>query len=256
MRPVQLPLLWALFLFPENHIIVAAPRMVGVRQSLPCGFRAAPCDIVVLLAELLPRHSWLVATAAKTFLKIRFHSPRIVVLFIFTAYFDQALYAVQLFIDCLSFAAHYAQPQALTVLSQRPPLPTLFLHDFMPRFCAQRSPILRVLFQTFHCALRAKRRAWHRIFLSAVCAYTVFLKPLVSLSSVCALVKAYRPSPHRINSIADGRAIPLDLLRRESPTPIRVAKNLDELLHSGVYLCHKITSSCCASVSTRLHVLM
>ena len=260
-QPVSRPLRCRLFLLPKTYFVVALPYVFGVCLFLLIQavrfLGRAQCDIVVLRAKLLPRHNRLIAAAAKSVGKVRLHSLCLTLPMVFAAYFKQALYAVRLSLCCF-FSADYAQSHAFTLFSScTVPFPCP-LHEFLPFLLVQRAPVSLVLRTLLFRTLRAERLVRFCVFFTASCADAVFFSPMVCISSVratvCALVKAHRPSPHRINSGVDGWAILLDLLRCESPTSIGVTKDLDKLLHACC-LCHKATSSYCASISTHLHIL-
>lgn len=206
----------------------------------------------MLLAELLSRHDRLIASAAKAFGEIRFYT------LCFQSHLALAFPAKSAFQAVCSslhslFPTIYAEASRLAQSSYF----MLSTKSFLPLFLIQHSPTFPDERRMFCRALRALRLIRLRVLLAASRANTVCLAPVVRFPRVHSIVflRSHSPSPRRINSRAYGRAIPLDLLRRESPTPIGIAENLDKLLHSCVCFCHIITSSYCASISTRLHVL-
>lgn len=221
--------------------------MIGRGSPLPVQaihlFHAVPRDVIVLRAKLLSCQRRFVAAAAKTIGKARLHSLCVVSFPVSATFFKQAFRTAHMPLGG-SPAAAYAAPLRLErPLPRNAPSDSLFTC-----FIVQSSPILFTSRRCFFCALRAFRLVRFRIFSPAIRANMMLLAPVV-----CFFVW-HRPSPHRVNCSADGRAIPLDLLRRDPPTPIRVTKNLDKLLHPCC-LCQKATSAYCASISAHLHIL-
>ena len=215
------------------------------------GFDAFYRRVIMLLAELLSRHDRLIASAAKAFGEIRFYTPCFQSRLSFAFPAKSAFQAVCSSLHSL-FPTIYAKTPRLVQSSYF----MLSTKSFLPLLLIQRGPISPDACRMFCRALRAERLVRLRVLLAASRANTVCLAPMVCFPRVHPIVfpRSHRPSPHRINSGVDGRAIPLDLLRRESPTPIGITKNLDKLLHACC-LCHKTTSSYCASISTHLHIL-
>ena len=216
-------------------------------------FHAAPRDVVVLRAKHLIGQCGLVATAAKIIGKDRLHPLRVILLLISAARLDHAIQTEPSSLD-RRLPTLYTQPRASATILLR----LFLLLDSPPPLLVQRVPVLLVSCSAFCSTLRAERLVRFCVLFAAFRADMMRFSPMVCFpfirAAVCTFVKAHRPSPHRINSGVDGRAIPLDLLRCESPAPIGVTKNLDKLLHACC-LCHKTTSSYCASISTHLHIL-
>ena len=197
-------------------------------------------------------HGRLIASAAKAFGEIRFYTLCFQSRLAFAFPAKSAFQAVCSSLHSL-FPTIYAKTPRLAQSSYF----MLSTKSFLPLLLIQHRPIFSDARRMFRRALRAERLVRFCVLLAASRANTVCLAPVVRFPRIHSIVflRPHRPSPRRINSVAYGRAIPLDLLSREPPTPIGVTKNFDEFLHSCVCLCHKITSSYCASISTRIHIL-
>ena len=213
----------------------------GLSLLIPAIHRLNPAyhRIVMFRADLLAGHDRFVAFAASPFRKVRLHTTVYTPLPISAASLKPALQAQYKALGRLPPALR-ANPLRLKPLipfrTALIPHPPCVLVQCSIRLLLAGSALFKAL-----CAFRLMR---FRIFSPAIRADVMILEPVI-----CFFVW-HSPSPRRINSRAYGRAIPLDLLRRESPTPIRVTKNLDKLLHPCC-LCHSALSRCCAFLSTR-----